>query len=166
MKMKLCNICCEVKDSDKFYKNGDRLRGDCKVCNDKRKVKWQRDNKVRFNSIQKKHRDKKFVVTVERNRKSSRECYRKLRHELLLKVSEGEIKCKVCGFDDIRALQIDHIEGGGRRLLGNKPMNHYRALLLDIELQNKCQILCANCNSIKRYEKEENGKAKRNIWEG
>ena len=65
--------------------------------------------------------------------------------------------CAICGFSDVRALQIDHINGGGRRhrlLLGsgNDP-RFYKDVL---ENKYKFQILCANCNQIKRVENKEN----------
>jgi len=61
-----------------------------------------------------------------------------------------------CGFDDFRALQIDHINGGGsseRKTL--KKDSLYREVLKDNT--NKYQLLCANCNSIKRIENNESG---------
>jgi hypothetical protein len=65
-------------------------------------------------------------------------------------------KCMQCGFDDFRALQIDHINGGGsseRKTL--KKDSLYREVLKDNT--NKYQLLCANCNSIKRIENNESG---------
>lgn len=64
-----------------------------------------------------------------------------------------------CGFDDRRALQLDHIWGGGtkdRRRL--RPNGVYREALRMIEsgtVAQKYQLLCANCNWIKRFEKGE-----------
>lgn len=59
-------------------------------------------------------------------------------------------KCVKCGFDDPRALQIDHINGGGGQ--ANKYMSLPWQLVVSPE---KFQILCANCNWIKRYENNE-----------
>lgn len=68
-------------------------------------------------------------------------------------------KCARCGFDDVRALQIDHKNGGGnneRKLnLGRK--DYYKRILDKISEGNTdYQILCANCNWIKRFENNEN----------
>lgn len=64
-------------------------------------------------------------------------------------------KCIRCGFDDLRALQIDHINGGGtkeRKELGNQ-YNRYRHIL---KMKGEgYQILCANCNRIKVHENHE-----------
>lgn len=63
-------------------------------------------------------------------------------------------KCCRCGFDDPRALQIDHVNGGGgqeRKALQNAG-RVYKKVLAD---QTGYQLLCANCNWIKKYEEHE-----------
>lgn len=70
-------------------------------------------------------------------------------------------KCIKCGFSDIRALQIDHINGGGAKeqktMNGNKGVyRYYRDH--PKETKKKLQILCANCNWIKRHVNNENRK--------
>lgn len=63
-------------------------------------------------------------------------------------------KCIRCGFNDVRALQIDHINGGGLKELRKvSPFTYYKKILIDTEM--KYQLLCANCNWIKREEKKE-----------
>ncbi len=62
-------------------------------------------------------------------------------------------KCIRCGFDDERALQVDHIDGGGtqeRKTRGT--MAIYYLVLKD---STPYQLLCANCNWIKRWENDE-----------
>jgi hypothetical protein len=70
-------------------------------------------------------------------------------------------KCCVCGFEDIRALQIDHINGGGNReikKMGQLKMYWYIYELIGSEKENnEYQILCANCNWIKKSENKEYG---------
>lgn len=66
-------------------------------------------------------------------------------------------KCTRCGFDDQRALQIDHIDGA------KEPMGHkhrsgnglYGAIHKGLKSPEEFQLLCANCNWIKRYEQDE-----------
>jgi len=67
-------------------------------------------------------------------------------------------KCVRCGFNDYRALQIDHIYGGGTREIGRYGyLKDPRKLLEKIKQEkDKYQLLCANCNWIKRYENKEN----------
>ena len=66
-------------------------------------------------------------------------------------------KCCRCGFDDVRALQIDHKNGGGgyeiHIAFNDSPRIFYKAVIADGE--NKYQLLCANCNQIKRIEGRE-----------
>lgn len=64
-------------------------------------------------------------------------------------------KCTRCGFSDPRALQFDHVHGGGTRELkkhGMKP-SYYKMILENMD--GKYQLLCANCNWIKRHEEKE-----------
>ena len=76
--------------------------------------------------------------------------------------------CVRCGFADVRALQIDHVNGGGlrersrRRQKDNAILRvcltkYYRQVVED--QTGKFQLLCANCNWIKRAENGE-GQAK------
>lgn len=66
-------------------------------------------------------------------------------------------KCLFCDFSDIRALQLDHIHGGGTKELdknGNVSMYYYY-LKHPEEAKEKLQVLCANCNWIKRVKNDE-----------
>ena len=67
-------------------------------------------------------------------------------------------ECKKCGFSDWRALQIDHINGGGSRERDGQVL--YR-IILKQGIQGKYQLLCANCNFIKRYENNELNRVRR-----
>ena len=67
-------------------------------------------------------------------------------------------KCCRCGYDqDIRALQIDHINGDGHIERKRKGTDTYRLMIDSIQRGEvgKYQILCANCNMIKRAERKE-----------
>ena len=67
-------------------------------------------------------------------------------------------QCIKCGFRDIRALQLDHIEGHGcqerKQKKGNQRMIDYY-LKHPIEAIKKLQVLCANCNTIKLTEERD-----------
>ena len=63
--------------------------------------------------------------------------------------------CIQCGFSDVRALQVDHINGGGSKERKNGISNG-RMLMLDVmKTEGKYQLLCANCNWIKRVINRE-----------
>lgn len=67
-------------------------------------------------------------------------------------------KCKKCGFKDIRALQIDHINSDGKaeRVTGGYRYQFYKKVLESVKRKEKrYQLLCANCNWIKRYTHNE-----------
>ncbi len=71
-------------------------------------------------------------------------------------------KCCKCGFDDPRALQVDHVFGGGNKERSLVKSNlSAKALAKKIEQfrQGKTQLLCANCNWIKRVTHHELKKA-------
>lgn len=69
-------------------------------------------------------------------------------------------KCVHCGYDfDWRAFQIDHINSDGSvdraiGLTGNRLHRHILQLS-DEERRAKYQLLCANCNTIKKFENNE-----------
>lgn len=105
---------------------------------------------------------KRYWANVEVKRQQHREYYARnkervrdqrmvVRNQLRAAVLEkfGN-RCATCGFNDIRALQLDHINGGGgkeNQLIGNVAV--YRKALRG---DSGYQVLCANCNWIKRYE--------------
>ncbi len=65
-------------------------------------------------------------------------------------------KCVRCSFDDIRALQIDHVNGGGRQeeKLFKNTYQRDKYILEHVD-SGHYQVLCANCNWIKRDEENE-----------
>lgn len=95
-----------------------------------------------------------------------RECilaYSKARHQgikrlILNHYSNGSCVCAVCGFSDTRALSIDHINGGGgehRRLTTKAGIDFYQWLIKN-NYPPGYQVLCLNCNWIKRMTNNEN----------
>jgi len=66
-------------------------------------------------------------------------------------------KC-VCGFTDRRALCIDHTNNDGYLEIHKKGFKNYESYLRKIlrsveKKEGRYQILCANCNWIKRRER-------------
>ena len=65
-------------------------------------------------------------------------------------------QCCKCGFSDPRALQFDHINGGGSKERNKLTRLFYGVVIESIlKNENKYQLLCANCNWIKRTENNE-----------
>jgi len=101
-----------------------------------RASQWAKDNKKRIS---------------ENNRKLTK----KRRLELIETLGS---KCMRCGFRDWRALQVDHVNGDGQKDQLRKHganRNFYKKVMKDTT--GKYQLLCANCNWIKRYENNEHG---------
>lgn len=134
------------------------------ILNQKRKTYYENNKdkyhelylkrKPYFQDYQKKwwseNKDRRLQIRYNNNKERKLEIY------ILL----GN-KCNICGFDDERALQIDHINGGGAKErkevgVGNYHLWLYKKMLKDKNsFQKEYQILCANCNWIKRYTNKE-----------
>lgn len=96
------------------------------------------------------HKTEKSTYNRERNKR--------LRNAVLQALGA---KCSNCGYDDIRALQIDHINGGGCKEKRNITSTYWKYVLQEIiDGTTKYQVLCANCNWIKRHENYEYRKLK------
>lgn len=113
---------------------------------------------------------KRYNADIERSRLfarvSARDNYAKRRDSLLVraKIRQQRIRldamgalggptCTRCGFSDIRALQIDHINGGGT--VDSKSRCWYKRYTSIIKGATGFQVLCANCNWIKKSERGE-----------
>src|SRR5690349_15325290 len=61
--------------------------------------------------------------------------------------------CRYCGYSDTRVLQIDHVNGKS----GNKERtgSQLYTKILRTEDTNNYQLLCPNCNFIKRHTNSE-----------
>lgn len=85
-----------------------------------------------------------------------KDCYREVNAELarrqraeLVLVLGG--KCGACGFYHPLAMQVDHVNGDGAAHRRSMTNTHPRTLLrLVLESPAEFQLLCANCNAIKR----------------
>lgn len=62
-------------------------------------------------------------------------------------------KCGWCGFSDSRALQIDHVAGGGVKEA--KAIGPHGVMRKVLQGDPAYQLLCANCNQIKKVERDE-----------
>ena len=113
------------------------------------------------NKIGKNNPNYKDGITLGEKRKEYIDIYNKdyKRRIRMATIDALGSKCIKCGFDDIRALQIDHINGGGCKELKNFPghgKSYYKYVLESfLRGENKYQLLCANCNWIKRVENNE-----------
>lgn len=118
---------------------------------------YYKKNKKKIDDYTKKWQKDNIERTREINRRAVSKITRRLRLSVLTKL---DLKCNKCGiFEPIYVLQIDHIYGGGnqeiKKLGGSNKYYKYLDDLSIQELKENYQILCANCNLIKRHENHE-----------
>ncbi len=124
-----------------------------------RTKKWYAENKddPKLRRRQLEYSHKHYFDNQERKSEYSHNRWLKMRLELLEYLGG---KCERCGFDDYRALQIDHVNGGGVREMKNlkslkSPIKYLERIKNN---RSEYQLLCANCNWIKRDENNETAK--------
>ena len=131
-------------------------------CNmrDKKEL-WKRYSKE-YRLAHKEER-KAYDSTPERRRNQRLSCKKseaKIKREVLAHYGNGALACVSCGFDDIRALSIDHINGGGTQhtegLNRHGGAGFYRWLHKS-GYPEGYQVLCMNCQFVKRVEQREYG---------
>jgi len=130
---------------------------------------WRISNPDRWKKIAGAARKKWKAVHRDQHREWQREHRYKVRKEILVLIG-GAVRCQKCGYDaDWRALQIDHINGGGRadadtnvRGLTNlwSLRNKLKRPDFLVAARKKYQVLCANCNRIKCYTNDEQPRRK------
>jgi len=82
-----------------------------------------------------------------------------VKREVLEHYSNGEqAACAVCGYNDIRALSIDHVNGGGRQHRESINGYHIYPWLRKNDYPEGFQVLCMNCQFVKKAEQTEYGK--------
>jgi hypothetical protein len=159
---KECSRCKQSKYESEFYVDASKKTGlssRCKQCVAAGAKVWKRENPEKVQADRDRYRDE--------HKEWLRDRHAKQRYE-----TKGRIiarlggKCARCGFSDERALQFDHIEGDGSKERGKKGFDWWSwvrklDVMPDAELKVLIQILCANCNQIKRVENNEYGDGKK-----
>lgn len=135
---KVCCICKVPKLLAEFYKDKSEVSGlqySCAKCSKAAALARYHKNPAR-------------------SKKTNEAARHRLRDEVL-RLLGG--KCVRCGFDDPRALQVDHIEGGGgqEHKLINSSYTFNKRIVDNPERRQKYQLLCANHNWIKKWENKE-----------
>lgn len=164
MKTKRCAKCSRRKILVDFYPDKQRkdgLRPYCKKCDCKDTKAWKIRNREQYRKANREYYDLNRELILDRAAAKRRE----FKIEVFQRL--GGI-CVVCGFSDERALQIDHLHGGGSR--DRRQFTDWRAYLKKLlSLDSKAltaqyQLLCANCNTIKKVEHGEYGHGKKSRW--
>jgi len=97
--------------------------------------------------------------------------YAKIRLETLAKVDPA-LKCAMCGCDDTRFLEVNHIKGGGVKERegykdGGHKLSHNMILLIFNGKRNleDLNLLCRACNSIDHLERVHGTTGLRVVWD-
>ena len=114
---------------------------------------WAETHRDARNAAHKASRLARIDIIRERERITSFTRRKKVRDEALEHLGN---RCVRCGFTDWRALQIDHVNGSGTKQHAHKKSFSwfYKEVIASVPGEIY-QLLCANCNQIKRYEKGE-----------
>jgi len=152
-----CKFCDCILTKDNWYPTFTSVnRRLCKNCQKSRahryyslwNEKTREKARLRARNWKRNHREltKEIWITTQK----------KLKHEVLLhysKVGSEQPNCVVCGFSDIRALSIDHINNNGaeeRRRMMIKSGHIFYRFLRKNGYPSGYQTLCMNCQSIKQ----------------
>jgi len=99
------------------------------------------------------------------------EYYAKIRLETLAKVDPA-LKCAVCGCDDTRFLEVNHIRGGGTKELiayRNEKHNESHNMILLIHYGKRglddLNLLCRACNSLDHLERVYGHTGLKVVWD-
>jgi len=136
---KPCALCKRVLPQEQFHRCANSASGLKPKCKECRKLLAQQDYQE--------HKTQRNAQRVESNLL--------VKIEVLTHYSRDKLSCVLCGYGDIRALSINHIEGGGtqhRKNLGC--LNLYR-WLRNQDYPEGYQTLCMNCQYIKRLTQHE-----------
>ena len=122
---------------------------------------WRKEHPEKSSEYSKRYHDKRSSTLAGREsynaymRVKNKEYWHRIRNDALDLLGG---KCIKCGYSDKRALQFDHINGGGTKDMKSHKSSYayYKKVYESIRSgEQKFQILCANCNWIKRYENDE-----------
>jgi hypothetical protein len=155
----------KIKEQHHSYyeHNKERIRLKNKVYHESHKEqenkKTREYSKTHKETISK-HKHEYQINNRDKTRLSKQKTRLKLKIEVMTHYGNGKCKCVRCGFSDIRALTIDHINGdGSKHRIKENIVGGYRTYswLKRNNFPIEFQTLCQNCNFIKRYENGEDG---------
>ena len=95
----------------------------------------------------------------ENNKEKSHICYRNwytnLKKKVLQKLARGgKICCRRCGSEDLSWLEVNHINGGGRKEYKIKSgVGLYQAIVRGTRKIDDLEILCRPCNLVDAAER-------------
>ena len=113
------------------------------------KTKYKEYAKKRYKKYYQTHKKEENERAKKYFLKNKEQIYFKTRLKVLSKIS-SELKCRNCNCNDIRILEINHKNGGGRKEIREKYENSQsrfiKAILKGSRNTDDLEILCKICN--------------------
>jgi len=153
-----CFSCGESKKPKLFYSAERKAKKPrCKACSSNRSSILYSSNSRKgpkknsaITSVKYKTKPTKTEESRQKRKTLRNRQYAALRNKVF-KLLGGQ--CKRCKIKDRRVLQIDHVAGGGTR--ERKKHGSTKILKKILDGEKGYQLLCANCNWIKKFNKKE-----------
>jgi len=152
------------------YKDPEKKRANDLVYREKNKEKLKKQShdyylKHREETLQrtKKYHDENLAWYTEYHKN----WYKKIRLEVLARVDPA-LKCTMCGCDDTRFLEVNHIKGGGRKEQNTHRNENHNMILLIYNGKRGVEdlnLLCRACNSIDHLERQFGKTGLRVVWD-
>lgn len=149
--MRNCRLCSN--ESGKRWRNN-------RSPQEKREYQraWRKKNLEKNRAHKRAYRQRNYKRVRQKNILGSRKRNEIIRDRILDIYGRQCVRCK---FTDVRALQLDHKKGNAKnyehagRKFPFRGVRIYRHILLGHIPESDFQLLCANCNWIKRHENGE-----------
>ena len=127
----------------------------CKPCISKRSKNWRAKNIGRIRETHRLQAQRWRKDNTHRYRKSDSDRRQRMRQTCIVKLGGKCVWPEGCYWTDPRALQIDHVHGGGtsERKQLNSAVSFYKKVLADTD--GNYQLLCACHNAIKKIINHE-----------
>jgi hypothetical protein len=119
---------------------------------------WQKEYREKTKDKRKEYQKQWKLDNPEKVKGKSKEERARVKMEVLTHYSQGIPRCASCNFNDMRALQLDHIFNNGaeerREIFGNRfaAGTMFYRWVRQQNYPEGYQVLCANCNIIKERE--------------
>lgn len=127
-----------------FKRNKKKL---CKDCHNNYQKEWRKHSssyKERLQEYRERNREKLRIIAKGQRIKR--------RRRVLEIVGRGHIQCKRCGCNDIRVLEINHVNADGRSETSGRSAIFVNKILNGSRSVDDLEILCKPCNSIHYIE--------------
>lgn len=143
--MRTCSKCHKAKDESEFFvkdKGTGRLHTQCKLC-------YKEHRKTYYLEHYRKYGDEYRARAKKRRARIKQDLQTKLLDYM------ADKSCDICGENDVRVLEFDHINPNNKLFGISKGVSSgydWDVIMAEIK---KCRILCANCH--KRHTAEQQG---------